>query len=734
MKQLISNYIFDSSAGTITLPDFDTVELERLMLITDVTNGAMLFNFADSSLGATVSGNVITLETDTSDPWFDDTDSLAIRYETQYGDPYYGGPQVISGTRSAFRDGFSSTDVSGLPKPEVWDYQNPGGHIVTYGGNSNASSYLRISLDPFTDSNEVTLTSKEYFEMPMRVGFGLSLSQRIIGQEVFVGMVGANDNGVVETITPDADKALSATISVTSNVGTVTLANHGFVGGDRISIYGCAEHRLNVGPVVVTVLDKNTFTIPITLANGSHITTGGFVRHADPLRAAKNGFGLLFENATATNGSLVTRRNGEKYRSVNKTVSTTAASQSNTNSFTDAFNAASIQELFLAMDECSYRSYGTDSTTGISGIDKFSQGIPDEDKKYKIHVRARNLSGMTKPVARVTSAVKSASATATITTDVAHGLVAGDYVQVYGIADVTNFPVLGAQTVVASVPTSTTFTIVIGSSATATSSGGTVFKNEGSVLAPGVFAQTIVSVSRTNGVLSVVGSGTWATPVAGEYVQVHGMMAGAATYEGAYKVLRVNTTTLDLEAPGPDFGSITTGGTVFRRTDVRLHFIRLMDYTRTVVEVQGGRGNVNDQNNAVPVAIGSSTTIAVNASPQATASATGATTRHRLVAAATTNATSVKTTAGRVYEVHAFNASGALKYLKFYNKASAPTVGTDPVVELYPLAAGALTRIAFEDRGNYFSTGIAYAITGAMADADTTALAANDVVVNMHYV
>lgn len=51
---------------------------------------------------------------------------------------------------------------------------------------------------------------------------------------------------------------------------------------------------------------------------------------------------------------------------------------------------------------------------------------------------------------------------------------------------------------------------------------------------------------------------------------------------------------------------------------------------------------------------------------------------HRLLAsAATTNATSVKTSVGRLAQIRGYNAGAAGRYLKLYNKASAPTVGTD---------------------------------------------------------
>jgi len=105
----------------------------------------------------------------------------------------------------------------------------------------------------------------------------------------------------------------------------------------------------------------------------------------------------------------------------------------------------------------------------------------------------------------------------------------------------------------------------------------------------------------------------------------------------------------------------------------------------------------------------------------------------RVLAAASTNATSVKASAGRVHGWYLFNASASAKYFKLYNKASAPTVGSDTPVLTIPIPAGAGANVEFV-KGIAFATGIAFALTGALADNDTTALSANDVVVNLLYI
>lgn len=108
----------------------------------------------------------------------------------------------------------------------------------------------------------------------------------------------------------------------------------------------------------------------------------------------------------------------------------------------------------------------------------------------------------------------------------------------------------------------------------------------------------------------------------------------------------------------------------------------------------------------------------------------------RTLSAASTNATSVKGSAGQVYTVIAHNINAAVRYLKLYNKATAPTVGTDTPVMTLPIpanAAGAGFVLDTGGMGIAFATGIGYAITTGVADADTGAVAANEIVVNVLY-
>ena len=104
----------------------------------------------------------------------------------------------------------------------------------------------------------------------------------------------------------------------------------------------------------------------------------------------------------------------------------------------------------------------------------------------------------------------------------------------------------------------------------------------------------------------------------------------------------------------------------------------------------------------------------------------GSATARLVSAAASTNATVVKASAGKVFTITGYNAAAALRYLKLYNKATAPTVGTDTPVFTYVLPATAAFQ--FQIPGGFqFATGIGFALTTGVADADTGALTLADV-------
>ena len=117
---------------------------------------------------------------------------------------------------------------------------------------------------------------------------------------------------------------------------------------------------------------------------------------------------------------------------------------------------------------------------------------------------------------------------------------------------------------------------------------------------------------------------------------------------------------------------------------------------------------------------------------------TGGCTPAKTLSAASTNATSIKGSAGTLCKITAINTTTTIYYLKFYNTASAPTCNSDAVVATYPIppasAAGGAGGVApsLSAYGEAYSTGIGFCITGGLADNDN-ANAATGIAVSYSY-
>src|ERR1019366_5703316 len=109
----------------------------------------------------------------------------------------------------------------------------------------------------------------------------------------------------------------------------------------------------------------------------------------------------------------------------------------------------------------------------------------------------------------------------------------------------------------------------------------------------------------------------------------------------------------------------------------------------------------------------------------------GETTFHFL-AAASTNATNLKSSAGQVYSVDLFNNAAYPVYFKLYNTTSESACGATGLTKVVGTQAGTQHTVKTEE-GWPFSTGISYCLTKGIADADNTAVLVSDAVVDGSY-
>lgn len=420
----------------------------------------------------------------------------------------------------------------------------------------------------------------------------------------------------------------------------------------------------------------------------------------DPMQFAVNGANFVFDNATATNAFNSSRTMGNsKFQNPVYTISTTAISGTPSNR-SESMLPTTEFGLDMYPDYNYYTNLAVDSTTALQGLVKRTNQIPSASKDYKVRYRCRNLPNFSIPVGRIVSAAKTGTTTATIVTDVPHGLTTSDFVIVQGIRDITNFPNLTVAAAVASVVNSTTFTVVVGAAVTASTQDGVVFKMQGAgTIANQASPRGIQSIVAANNELTLTLNGTVTTTVlVGDTVNIYGLApALIAGYEGAYIVLDnsivANTIVLrPIDSTGAtrtiaDIGSTPTGGMYIRRVDYIIHWTRAKETPRQSVEISGSDSQ-NDISRALKVFLLGTSPVSGTVTANTTETALIAPTVSTLNSAATTNATLVKATAGNIYSYVFSNNGGATAFVKLYNKATAPTVGTDTPLEVIPVPAG----------------------------------------------
>lgn len=170
-------------------------------------------------------------------------------------------------------------------------------------------------------------------------------------------------------------------------------------------------------------------------------------------------------------------------------------------------------------------------------------------------------------------------------------------------------------------------------------------------------------------------------------------------------------------------------------TDWRIHFVRLLDATRLSVDF-GMIGGSDAALLAPPVRVISTVSTPITGTVTASVTPPAPVTPYFLNSAATTNGALVITGTSGLTSLYATNTGAGAAFVKLYNKATAPVVGTDipEMVIPIPAAVAGLPGVAAPNIGFIgmrFALGLGIAITGGAADTDTSAVAAGQVKVKL---
>ena len=691
----------------------------------------------------------------------------------RYGDEFYEEVGVINGggVYQAVPDFRDAADL--LATYDNFSEVNwAGGDFVTLTKYSNGQAVTALSCNPIMPGE-----SRVWLNVPVHQPAALEVEASVIRNRQQFATLTLFSNGVDATPAPvpspinitsiyqsnaDAGAAYSA---VAGTICTVVLetalpeypAEEAVYLSDWINITGLVDTRLNYQNCTIKFISADRKTITFGFADEAALpslavpaitpTLGDAkVNFYNNMGGAAEGFGLRFTGTTATSAAIVSlfgngdaQVSGTLFGDHRVTIATTVPTYSNGVMGNVELKASSRYRLEGRPGDCSVLDKAIESPT-TSWTARASRTSVKPSVHLPLYPRFRIYQpiGMSRPVAEIVSISKAGSTTWTVTTRSAHNLITGNYVTIKGCRDQTNFAAF-ATPVAVTVTGANTFTL-LGTTGTATGYGGSVCLINGGQDQPGIIGQAISTVAQVTGKtdwLSIVGNTTWSGLNIGDYIHIHGAasdLTGAdLAIDGAWEVASLATSTLIVKPINNVLGArvspvtpaigttpVNAGGSVILRTTARMHDLMLEDWTESKVMIDG-QGTVR-VDKAVPVAIVSGSVTTVTANTTETTLVTPSV--YNLTTAATTNAASIKATAGTLYNVVATNTSGAAIFLKLYNKASAPTVGTDVPIITFPVPANSVLALEMGRVGKRFATGIASAVTGAITTADTTAIAA----------
>jgi len=168
MKILFEDYTFDASEKTITFNTSENITLEKVLIITNVTDNIIIYNFANPQFGGTISNNVLTLNYNTTS--MSDTDALQIFIENPYTPASEETLQVLEDQTvllrrmvkllepSSRQDGSGRQEVaigSFVPTPLVQQYQTYIGALGTLISTQESTFVLQSRIAYATLRNKL---------------------------------------------------------------------------------------------------------------------------------------------------------------------------------------------------------------------------------------------------------------------------------------------------------------------------------------------------------------------------------------------------------------------------------------------------------------------------------------------------------------------------------------------------------------------------------------------------
>ena len=447
----------------------------------------------------------------------------------------------------------------------------------------------------------------------------LTISQSNAVQGAAYGAAGTNVTLTLETALPEPGQ-----------MGAVFLS-------DWINITGLVDSRLNYKNACINWISADRKTICFGFSDESALPSLAIpvvtpvlgtakVNFYNNLGGAHHGFGYRFTGTSATSAALLSIFGGGDVQ-----VSGTLLGDHRVSVGSSApiYNSGAMGNVEIRATtryrlegrpyECAYSDKVSDSV-GVAYTPRASRTAVKPALQANLRARFRLYQpvGMTRPTDEIIAISKAGSTTATVTHTGTRVYQVSEVVGIYGVRDITNF----AQAVgtITAVLSSSQFRMVLGSSVTATSYGGSVCIINGGAAQPGIIGQNIQSVNQytvNTDWLVAIGNTTWSGLNVGDYINLHGVRDTGGVdlaVDGAWEVANLATSAVILKPITdvfgqrvtpvmPDLGTVAVnaGGSVILRTTLRSHDLILEEWSETMTKIDGQGSGRYDK--ALPVQV-----------------------------------------------------------------------------------------------------------------------------------
>lgn len=305
MNYIAHTYTFDASAKTVTYEHFDS--LEDILLITNLVDNVIIYQFNNPAKWGTLSNTVLTLMYDTTA--MSDTDELQITIS----------PRVFQHGNTPVQEDSEAMVVAARPAKvdRIWFTKTISGWVDTSwwvivwsigtGMWINQTWWNLVVTSGTTARSETIIRSNDSFLGGIRLRSRSTLSQRIANNNFIVEMVDVVGDWLAYTI--------SSATAIAVTFPTWYLSSQNVGQSMTIGLFSGTGTFLSWRyPIASVAWDVATFTVSWFAAGSGTCSVfwASFYR-------------LLYDGTTATNAKFDTGRNGYATGDTTATISTTAS-------------------------------------------------------------------------------------------------------------------------------------------------------------------------------------------------------------------------------------------------------------------------------------------------------------------------------------------------------------------------------------------------------------------------